>query len=131
MGIQYKKSNLGRIHILARKVLEWYQKFDDCSLLAEQFSGLYYHLIAGQFLFGLWSSGLKPVQYRKLVRQEVKDWDTMEQQLRKYLREHRKDRSPEETELRTHVLFLLGGSELLLRLRCRALRARKGDKDNG
>ena len=131
MDVQKTRSNLGRIHILARTVLEWYRQFDDCRLLSEQFGDLYYHLIAGQFLYGLWSSGLKPSQYRELVRQEMKDWDAMEQALRSYLKAHRADRSLEEAELRTHVRFLLGGPELLLRLRCRLLRARKEDRHHG
>ena len=125
MGMQHTRSNLGRIHILARSVLEWYQKFDDCRLLAEHFNDLYYHLIAGQFLFGLWSSGIEPGRYRQLVREEVRDWDAMEQQLHKYLHTHKGKMNLEQAELKTHVQFLLGGSEFLLRLRCRIIRGLK------
>lgn len=125
MGVQHTKSNLGRLHVLTQTVLKWYRQFDDCSLLAERFDELYYRLMAGQFLFGLWSSGMEPAAYRKLVREEVRDWDLMAQKLRSYMKTHKKNETLEDAELRTHVQFLLGGSELLLRLRCRGIRIRK------
>ena len=134
MGEQQARSNLGRISLLGKTVCRWYQNFDDCRLLTEQFNTIYYHLIAGQFLFSMWSSGVKPSQYRKLVREEVRDWDDMEQQLRQYLKEAGPQNSLEQRELRAHVYFLLGGPELLLRLRCRWIRIRKNrrkDRENG
>ena len=125
MGVQQARSNLGRICTLADAVLSYYRQFSDCSLLTESFSQIYYHLIAGQFTYQMWASGIKPAAYRRLVRQEVRDWNGMEKQLRAYLSGSRAKKTMQERELRAHVLFLLGGSELALRLRCKMLRMQK------
>lgn len=122
MDVQITRSNLGRISLLGETVLSYYRRFDDCSLLVENFCAIYYHLIAGQFTYQMWASGIKPSQYREMVQKEVKDWDFMEENLRQYLRKPSERFSPEEAELRASVLFLLGGSERMLRLRCRILR---------
>ena len=122
MGVQQTRSNLGRICKLADTVLSYYRRFDDCSLLVESYAGIYYHLIAGQFTYQMWASGLQPQEYRELVRQEVTDWDYMEDQLRTYLASKHCPRGRKEAELRANVLFLLGGSEFMLRLRCKLLR---------
>ena len=127
MGVQQTRSNLGRICALASAVQSHYRRFDDCSLLTEQFDSLYYQLVAGQFTFQMWASGIPPVDYRELVRKEVTDWDEMEHQLRTCLRKHRSC-AREAMELRANVLFLLGGSELALRLRCRLLRMFRKEK---
>ena len=128
MGVQQTKSNLGRICKLSDAVLSFYRRFDDCSLLVEQFDGIYYQLIAGQFTYQMWASGLEPGDYRDLVRQEVTDWDGMENALRSYLAGPSRKCSLRDYELRANVLYLLGGSELLLRLRCRLVRFLKEHK---
>ena len=123
MGVQLAKSNLGRTCLLARSVEAYYRRFDDCSLLTEQFPAIYYQLVAGQFLYQMWASGVSPAQYRKLVREEVEDWEDMEQKLRTYLKENSGKHTLRQYELRANVLFLLDGSERALRLRCAAIRA--------
>ena len=127
MGVQQTRSNLGRIGRLAEAVLTYYRRFDDCQVLAENFDSLYYYLMAGQFTYQMWASQLPPAEYRELVREEITDWGAMEDRLRNHLRKKGRLGGARERELRANVLFLLGGSEFALRLRCRLLR---GGKEN-
>ena len=132
MDVQSQKSNLGRLGELGNAVLTFYRRFDDCQVLVENFSALYYTLMAEQFLFQLWNSGRKPEEFRDLVRQEVQDWDFMENKLREGMARAKKWNRfrLDKAELRDHVEFLLGGSCTRFRLRCRAVRElrKKGGK---
>ena len=127
MDVQKTRSNLGRLHKLTESVLSYYRRFDDCSLLTEHFDEIYYSIMAEQFCFQMWASGVAPAEYRELVRREMTDWEDMEQRLRDGMKGSGK-MTLHDQELRANVLFLLGGSEWMLRLRCKILRLLKQKK---
>ena len=127
MGVQHVKSNLGRISKLGQAVLSYYRRFDDCSLLTERFREIYYYLMAGQFTYQMWASGAEPAEFRELVKEEMTDWDFMEQLLREYLSKPMRKHSHYEKELRANVQFLLGGSEAMLKLRIKLLNLLRKD----
>lgn len=126
MSTQSKKSSVGRVHQLAKKVLEYYSQFEDCAGLVEHFSTIYYQIMAGQFLFQLWTSDKHPLEFREESLGLVEDPELMKKWLCKQLEnrtELKKYYSPiEEMELYYHIQFLLGGSWLRLRLQCKLIR---------
>jgi len=126
MGVQKKHNNIGRINELGKAVLEYYRQCEDCRMLTEQFHLVHAQIVLQQFINQLWTSGIDPVEFQKLTRETVADWNFMEQQLRKAMRQKNLVRqlgSVRRTmELRSHTYYLLGGSWTALRIRCRLIR---------
>ena len=129
MGVQIKKSNIGRIHNLCKAVLEYLQKFEDCTGFVEDFHRTYYQIMGGQFVFQLWSSGMDPLKFRQQSLADIADKQMMETWLRKQLADKTTAldgyTKSERLELRCHVHFLLGGSWQALRLQCKLIRMLK------
>ena len=89
-------------------------------------TGLYSQLIAMQFLSKLWSSGMAPDELRKRGISDTRSWPEMEERLRTSLRQ-KHCRNPwysgsYNAEIRCHIQYLLDGSWLKLRIRCKLIR---------
>lgn len=86
----------------------------------------YIQLIAMQFMSKLWSSGLAPNELRQNAIAGVQDWRKMECRLRECLRENRWKNpwysGSYNTEMLYHIRYLLDGSWIMLRIRCKLIR---------
>ena len=88
--------------------------------------GLYLQMIGLQFISKLWSSEMEPEQLRQVSIAGVKDWPDMQKRLR-HCMQGRNEWNPCRSEsyyleLISHMKFLLGGSWMGLRIRCKLIR---------
>lgn len=126
MGVQKRRNNIGRINELSKAVLEHYRQHDDCKILLKNFDLVHMQIVVQQFLNQLWTSGIDPIEFQKLTREMTEDWDFLEQHIKSAMR--RQDllqqlRSVERVlTLRSHADYLLGGSWVKLRVKCKLIR---------
>lgn len=92
MGQQKGKLNIGRYNELGKAVLEHFQKWEDCSLLVENFYTIHYMIVMAHFLGTYQISGLSAPEFKKLAVENIQDWDFYEFQLKKQLKNWRKSR---------------------------------------
>ena len=126
MGVQKKRNNIGRINELSKAVLEHYRQHDDCKMLLENFELVHMQILVQQFINQLWSSGMDPVEFQKITRETVEDWEYLEQHVKSAMRRRDLLRQVGSVErvltLRNHAEYLLGGSWTKLRLQCKLVR---------
>ena len=119
MGHQTGKNNVVRINQLAQEVLKHYRQWDDCKLLAEDFSLLYVQIIMDQFVYQL-QYVKDPEKYRENVISSLENWpqlrDMIFDQLNNpdVLREYYTPMN--RFELIRNAKFLLGGSPTVLKI---------------
>lgn len=94
----------------------------------------YIQLVVMQFISKLWSSGLPPMELRRNAINGVHDWPKMENYLRECLRK-KQWRNPWHSgsynkEIECHIRYLLNGSWILLRIRCKLIRMLRPLLDN-
>lgn len=113
MGVENTRNNLPRILMLADSVLDYYNRFEDCTLLRDSFDRLWYQIFMNQFVYQILNSDA-PGDFRDSMIREIQDWSRVEQRLKVQLADSgywRKQYSlPRYFELTANARFLLGGS---------------------
>lgn len=113
MRVQGARNNLPRIQMLAECVREYYNRFEDCALLRENFDRLWYQIIMNQFMYQILNVE-DQVSFRDTIIREIPNWDQVSQMLK----QQRKDASFWKTqysfvrylEIRANAEFLLEGN---------------------
>ena len=126
MGVQKKRNNIGRINELTKEVLDHYRQHDDCCMLVDQFSIVYMQIVIQQFINQLWTSGIDPVEFQRITRETVEDWEYLEHHIKSAMRRRDLFRQVGSVErvlsLRCHADYLLGSSWTKLRIQCKLMR---------
>ena len=121
MGVQNTRNNLPRILALADSVLEYYNRFEDCALLKENFTRLWYQIIMNQFMYQILNVENQET-FRSLIIQEMPNWDkvsiVLQQQLKDITFWKRQYSFVRYLEITSNARFLLGGSLWAFRTAC-------------
>lgn len=126
MGVQTTRNNIDRLCVLCQEAHDFLRQFEDCRMLTDNFQLVFFQIIAGQFIYQLWASGVEPEKFRDSVIQSVSDWDFIRNQIQMQLNDPRAllaaYSGSVSAELQCHMRFLLGKSWLWLRVQCKLIR---------
>lgn len=125
MGVQKVRINIGRINELGKEVLAYFNRFEDCRDLVEQFHSIHYLIIASQLLITHWQTKLPLSEFRQAVVEDVKDWAFLEQQVKKQLRNRNEIKGAYKgkraAEVTNYMRYLIDGNEAAFRIRRRLI----------
>ena len=120
-----KKRNLNRFNELSKAVLQYYQQFDDCQMLVQDFHTIHYMITASRVMQDYRNTGLSACEYRRIMRGEMADLPFFEEQVSKQLR------TPEELkpmvsrwdmlEQLVFIRYMIDGREKNFRVRTKIL----------
>ncbi len=120
-----KKRNLNRFNELSKAVLQYYQQFDDCQMLVQDFHTIHYMITASRVMQDYRNTGLSACEYRRIMRGEMADLPFFEEQVSKQLR------TPEELkpmlcrwdmlEQLVFIRYMIDGREKDFRIRTKIL----------
>ena len=125
MGVQVKRSNIGRINELGKAVYRHYAASSDCTLLTAHFEQIHYHIVVGQFLAQMWESGVHPSEFRTMTINSVENWPFLAKQISEVLHNRKMEQIGSKSydlELKYHAQFLLEGRWTKFRIQCKLIR---------
>lgn len=113
MRVQNARNNLPRILLLADSVLEYYSRFEDCSLLRDNFHRLWYQIFMNQFMYQILNVE-DPLAFRQEIIRDLPDWETLSRRVKQQWKDTafwKKQYSfVRYLEIRANVEFLLEGN---------------------
>ena len=120
-----KKRKLNISNELSKAVLHYYQQFDDCQMLVQDFHTIHYMITASRVMQDYRNTGVSACEYRRIMRGEMADLPFFEEQMSKQLR------TPEELkpmvsrwdmlEQLAFIRYLIDGREKDFRVRTKIL----------
>ncbi len=120
-----KKRNLNRFNELSKAVLQYYQQFDDCQILVQDFHTIHYMITASRVMQDYRNTGVSACEYRRIMQGEMADLPFFEEQMSKQLR------TPEELkpmvsrwdmlEQLAFIRYMIDGREKNFRVRTKIL----------
>ena len=121
MGVQNTRNNLPRIMLLADSVLEYYNQFEDCALLRENFGRIWFQIFMNQFMFQILNVEDQQ-SFRETIIRDLSDWDALsdilKQQMKDTLFWKKQYSFVRFFELHANVEFLLHGNLRKFKLSC-------------
>lgn len=113
MHSQTPRNNLPRILALADSVLEYYNRFEECRLLRDNFDRLRYQIFMNQFMYQILNAE-DQLSSRETIIRELPDWDNLSDMLKRQLKDNsfwkKHYSSIRYFELRANTEFLLEGN---------------------
>ncbi len=120
-----KKRNLNRFNELSKAVLQYYQQFDDCQMLVQDFHTVHYMITANRVMQDYRNTGVSACDYRRIMQGEMTDLPFFEKQMSRQLR------APEELkpmlcrwdmlEQLVFIRYMIDGREKAFRIRTKIL----------
>ena len=86
MGVQSTRNNLPRILLLADSVWEYYNRFDDCTLLCRNFERLWFQIFMNQFMYQI-QYAQDQGAFRDSIIQELPNWEALADRLKQQLKD--------------------------------------------
>ena len=120
MAGQKGRLNIGRYNELGKAVLAHFQEWEDCRYLAENFYTIHYMIVTAHFLGAYYASGLSVPEFKKLVVENIEDWDfysaNVKQQLRNWRRSKPGFAEAEYMEQLCYMYFMMYDSYTIHRI---------------
>lgn len=120
MGQEKSKLNIGRYNELGKAVLLHFQKWENCQYLAKDFYTIHYMIVTAHFLGAYYASGLSVPEFKKLVVENIEDWDfysaNVKQQLRNWRRSKPGFAEAEYMEQLCYMYFMMYDSYTIHRI---------------
>lgn len=125
MSEQSMKLNVGRMNMLAKKVLEFLNQFDDCKPIVEQFPTLYFMIMDNQLTRIRNNLAISPQEYRSMIYNDLNDIQFWKKWIGEFLKNKKVlytiyDWSIAALKI-SYIRFLYDGNYLFLRIRNRII----------